>query len=1053
MVIKDTLQKQLDNIKNKISSSSSNTSVPINTQFDTSAINKEINNLSVMIHKLGENISLMTSRLNENISSAVSKTSSKIKTEAQQISDETRKSFGEFEVSNDPTERLKQHLTNTEEKIVALQRRWQELNAALEQTKGDDAAGEQIGTQINNIEHQLLSLQSQYERTQAAIRESTVQTSEQVRESVTAAVNEAFQSFSTAENSVDRLQQKLQLNQTALKNLEGELSRTQQLLSVTDDSLEQERLVAKINRIKAQMLSLTEASERISSQISASAAAAAENVRQQSASAAAQTAEGFTAAANPVERLKQKLELIKNSMAALEQEIRQLQGLLAVTDDALEQEKIIAKIEKIKAKMLSLAESADRVSTEITAANANSKTFGKRLLSVLSLPIKGFKLLGKSALRSLNPVKFVMDSTQKTAKKFSTGVQRALRSAFLMVGVYAAIRGFKSVLSDAVNSSDEFKKSLNEIKANLKIAFVPIMNAVMPAINTLMSGLAKVTKGIATFTSELFGSTYAQSLETAKKAQEASKKVNDTGKKISKEVKKNSTYLAAFDEMNVVQDTSENSESDSDDNNTDDNSQDDKTGIDYSVISGEGVKLPDWAEKLKQAIKKGDWKGVGRTLANAVNGAFENLDFGKAAQNLSNGIKNSLDTATEFILTIDWKMIGSKIADFINNIDFEGIFSRFGAFLSTKFKAILDLLIGLIENIKWKELTQKLMAAIGGFLENIDWIGLLKRAAELLGAAFGAAATILATVGKALWEALKKAFEGTKDYFNKYIDEAGGNVILGLWNGIIDALKNAYQWIKEHIFKPFMDGFRKTFDIHSPSKVMAEQGILIIQGMINGIASKISQVKEKFKEILTFIQKVFKDLPEWFKNKFLQAWRNIKSVFGKVGEFFGGIWDTIKSKFSSIGTSVGDAIGGAFKKAINGVLETVEKTINFIPDKVNPTLQTITDWTGISLPYMPTVELPRLASGGLAKAPTLAMVGDNRNASVDPEVIAPLSKLESMLSGGAEMSEIVEILREIIHILNNLDLRFVAEVEKRTLFDVMRKLASEYKRQTGVNAF
>ena len=40
---------------------------------------------------------------------------------------------------------------------------------------------------------------------------------------------------------------------------------------------------------------------------------------------------------------------------------------------------------------------------------------------------------------------------------------------------------------------------------------------------------------------------------------------------------------------------------------------------------------------------------------------------------------------------------------------------------------------------------------------------------------------------------------------------------------------------------------------------------------------------------------------------------------------------------------------------------------------------------------------PALAEGGLATGPTMALVGDNRNARVDPEVIAPLSKLKSMM--------------------------------------------------------
>lgn len=45
------------------------------------------------------------------------------------------------------------------------------------------------------------------------------------------------------------------------------------------------------------------------------------------------------------------------------------------------------------------------------------------------------------------------------------------------------------------------------------------------------------------------------------------------------------------------------------------------------------------------------------------------------------------------------------------------------------------------------------------------------------------------------------------------------------------------------------------------------------------------------------------------------------------------------------------------------------------------------------------IGIPALAEGGLASGPTLAVVGDNPNARVDPEVISPLSKLKSMMGG------------------------------------------------------
>ena len=45
--------------------------------------------------------------------------------------------------------------------------------------------------------------------------------------------------------------------------------------------------------------------------------------------------------------------------------------------------------------------------------------------------------------------------------------------------------------------------------------------------------------------------------------------------------------------------------------------------------------------------------------------------------------------------------------------------------------------------------------------------------------------------------------------------------------------------------------------------------------------------------------------------------------------------------------------------------------------------------------------VPALAEGGLAYGPTLAMVGDNRGANIDPEVVAPLSKLKDMIGGNS----------------------------------------------------
>lgn len=57
-------------------------------------------------------------------------------------------------------------------------------------------------------------------------------------------------------------------------------------------------------------------------------------------------------------------------------------------------------------------------------------------------------------------------------------------------------------------------------------------------------------------------------------------------------------------------------------------------------------------------------------------------------------------------------------------------------------------------------------------------------------------------------------------------------------------------------------------------------------------------------------------------------------------------------------------------------------------------------------------KLPKLAKGGLAYAPTLAMVGDNPGAASDPEVIAPLSKLRSYM-GGQQLQLVGDVAFEL----------------------------------------
>ena len=162
--------------------------------------------------------------------------------------------------------------------------------------------------------------------------------------------------------------------------------------------------------------------------------------------------------------------------------------------------------------------------------------------------------------------------------------------------------------------------------------------------------------------------------------------------------------------------------------------------------------------------------------------------------------------------------------------------------------------------------------------------------------------------------------------------------------------------------------------------------------IINSVKSGWSSIKEFISSIPAWIKKhIIEPISNFFisiwiniTKKAKETWTNIKSVFGKVGEFFGGIWNTIKSKFTSIGTKIGEAIGGAFKNAINSVIATVENGINFIPNSINKALDLINKLPNVEISAIPTIELPRLAKGGVVNEDSVVEVGEDGSEAIVP---------------------------------------------------------------------
>lgn len=135
-----------------------------------------------------------------------------------------------------------------------------------------------------------------------------------------------------------------------------------------------------------------------------------------------------------------------------------------------------------------------------------------------------------------------------------------------------------------------------------------------------------------------------------------------------------------------------------------------------------------------------------------------------------------------------------------------------------------------------------------------------------------------------------------------------------------------------------------------------------------------------FRGIWNAMKAPFVNIAGWFRQKFHDAWNAIKGVFSGVGAFFGGIWDTIRAKFTGLGEAVGSAINGAVTGAINGVISAVENIINKGIALINGALSLADKVVPGKHPgwHINELSLPRLASGGILTDATAFIGGEGK---------------------------------------------------------------------------
>ena len=693
----------------------------------------------------------------------------------------------------------------------------------------------------------------------------------------------------------------------------------------------------------------------------------------------------FDFSAHEAEVAKKESEaLLSNASKSLNREISADNLAASIAS----QEQYNSLLEQTEAKMIAIEAHADRIAAA-TGVNKETLLQNNAAYQKLSDTMGMLKAraadFGDEAQEAGKKTTKAMKQAEKSTKKVSSETKRGIagfgKMQLIMMGIMMAMRAISAATQEYMATNSKLEGQLNTLKSLWGQVLGPVIEWV---INLLINAVSAVNAFVHALTGINF---IARANEAALKKQ--AKAAGSASK----------AQLAGFDEQTKLSDTSG------------------AGGDPVSLLEDSVNGIP---EKLRELLEKGDFYGSGKYIAEQLSKGIEEFDWvgtgNKVGEILGNtigfilGFALNIDPSTMLgaingfvggllqgfanaLQNVDWLDVGKNLLDLLLwglaltspgtailsvllSPNSDKLASGAAEFIGTVVAALLQAIVGAAARIG--ELATNLWTTIKGYFDdNVNWEGTPGEIIQGLWNGIIAALTgVKEWIKTNIWEPFVEGFVDCIDW-----DDPAMQVVVGLWEGIKEWFSNVKKWVNDNIWEPFKNAFKEAFGIHSPSVKMKEFGGDIISGLFAGITNGIAKIRLACQNIWLTIKGVFSSVGTWFQTTFSNAWQKVKDVFSKGGKIFDGIKEGISSTFKTIVNGLIDGINRVIRvpfNAINGMLNTI-RSIKIVG--IQP-FANLWSYNPLSVP-----QIPKLALGGIVNRPgrgVPAIIGEAGKEAVLP---------------------------------------------------------------------